>query len=269
MVDKNAINPYDSLWDWMAFDLRLYRTRRSMTLPELGEILGVRKQTINGYESGISKINDGQAAQLDEIWDTGGHFHRLHHFARSGHDPDWFKAYTQLEVRAAMIKLYEALLVPGLFQTPEYARAVLIAGGTRGLDDMVNQRIARQKVLTRVDPPVLSVLLDEGVIDRPVGGRDVMRAQLARLLELSESPNVMLRVVPRTAGAHVGLDGSFKIITADRQDFAFTEANGGGRLVSPGTEVDVFKVWFETIGADALPQGPSRALITQAMERMT
>jgi transcriptional regulator with XRE-family HTH domain len=269
MVDKNAINPYASLWDWLAYDLRLYRTRRGMTLAELGKILGVRKQTVNGYESGISKISEEQAEILDQIWDTGGHFHRLQHFARAGHDPDWFKAYEHFEARATMIKLYETLLVPGLFQTPEYARAILMAGGTRGLDDLVDQRLARQKILTRPNAPMISVLLDEGVIDRPVGGPKVMRAQLARLLELSESPNVMIRVAPRSAGAHVGLDGPFKILTADRQEVVFTEANGGGRLVSPGREVDLFKVWFEMIGADALPQGPSRALITQVMERMT
>lgn len=269
MVDKHAINPYDSLWDWMAYDLRHYRIRNGMTLAQVGDLLHVRKQTVNGYENGISKINSEQAELLDKIWDTGGHFHRLHHFARAGHDPDWFRTYTQQEARASMIKVYETLLIPGLLQTPEYARALLIAGGVSEVDNLLDRRMARQKVLVREDPPAMSVLIDEAVINRPVGGVDVMRMQLARLIEASEVDGVIIRVVPYSSGAHVGMDGAFMIFTVDRRDVVYTEANGGGRFVPPGGEVDDFKIRFEKIGADALPQGPSRALITESMERMT
>jgi hypothetical protein len=112
------------------------------------------------------------------------------------------------------------------------------------------------------------VLLSESVLDWPVGGTEVMRSQLARLLELSELPHVTLRVVPRSAGAYEGLDGPFKVITVEEGEIAFVEAPNGGRLVMDAAEVRGLRLRFDRIGAIALPIDSSRSLVKQIMESM-
>ncbi len=93
-----------------------------------------------------------------------------------------------------------------------------------------------------------------------------MRAQLASVLEWAQHPNITFRVVPRHVGAHVGRDGSFKIMTAGNAEIAYTEACGGGRLVVDSTEVRSFRLRFDRISDLALPVGASIELITQAVE---
>ena len=95
-----------------------------------------------------------------------------------------------------------------------------------------------------------------------------MRAQLAHLLEMGDRPNIGVRVVPMEVGLHLGLDGSFMIITTDSGNVAYVEAPGGGRLVPSPAEVQAYTLRYDRIGQDALPSGPSRDLIRRVMEAM-
>jgi hypothetical protein len=134
----------------------------------------------------------------------------------------------------------------------------------------VDARMARQKILARKTPPRISVLLDECVIDRPVGGPEIMRAQLSRLLEISHTPQMTIRIAPRSGGYHLGLAGAFKIMTCEPEgDVAYTEASEGGRVVLDSTDVRRFVVRFEEIGADALGRSASRDLIQRVMGTVT
>jgi hypothetical protein len=240
--------------------------RAKMTQDDLGRVLGCVKSTVSRLEGAQLQIDEKQAAKLDTLWNTYGHFARLLAFARRAHDPDWIKQHAELEARATDIKTFEALLIPGLLQTPEYARAVFTNGGAEDVGELLEARMRRQETLSRPKPPFLWVLLDEGVIDRPVGEAGLMRNQLARLLEESERPNVSVRIVPRSCGLHAGLDGSFKILYHELGDVAYSEAQLGGRLVVSGTEVRGLAVRYDRIGAQALPEGHSRELIKQVME---
>lgn len=98
-----------------------------------------------------------------------------------------------------------------------------------------------------------------------MGGAATWREQLARLLELTELPHVVLRVVPKSAGFHLGLEGAFKILTVGDRDIVYTEANGGGRLVLSTTEVRSYGVRYDRISMEALPPGSSRCLIREVM----
>jgi hypothetical protein len=126
----------------------------------------------------------------------------------------------------------------------------------------------RQEALSSTPPPQVWIMLDQGVIDQPVGSPKIMYEQLARLLELARLPNISVRVVPRNIGGHPGRDGSFKIMTVDGADVAYTEACGGGRLVVDGTEVRSFRVRFDRIGDRALSVDASIGLIQQVMEEL-
>ena len=132
--------------------------------------------------------------------------------------PEWFDLYVGLEAAAARLSWYEQELVPGLFQTDDYARALIRADhpdeDDAEIDRRMRLRLGLEAILRRsVDPPVLQVVLDEPVLRRPVGGPGVMAAQLDRLAVVSELPNVELRVVPFSAGIHPGiLASSFTIL---------------------------------------------------------
>lgn len=176
----------------------------------------------------------------------------------------------EFEAKASVLKICEPTMVPGLLQTEDYARAIFSAGGSSDVDSLVATRMARQEVVSRPNPPLVLVLLDEGAIDRPVGGRrEVMSDQLGRLLDVSALPHVMLRIVPKSAGYHVGLEGAFKVLTVGSIDVAYTDAGGGGRLIMDAAEVRTFGIRFDRVGTDALSRSSTRTLIEQVRESLT
>src|SRR6266704_1546867 len=129
--------------------------------------------------------------------------------------PQWFRAYVDLEQAATLIRTYEAQLVPGLLQTDDYMRAVMRAAPDEGPEDTelrVELRLARQALLTRPGAPRLWAVIDETVLRRPVGGAEVMRGQLQRLIDTTKLPNVTLQVLPFGAGAHPAMVGAFSIL---------------------------------------------------------
>jgi hypothetical protein len=130
--------------------------------------------------------------------------------------PNAYETYIGFEAEATGIYNYEAQVVPGLLQTAEYASAVIQAEGIYEDDEVHGQRVAvrmaRQAVLTRDPPPKLSVILDEAVLRRQIGGPDVMRRQLTTLAEANERKMITVQVLPFSAGAHRGLAGSFIIL---------------------------------------------------------
>lgn len=127
--------------------------------------------------------------------------------------PAWFTAYVSLETDARILRVYEPQYVPGLLQTHGYARAVLRAGfpndSEEDLQRRVELRLRRQSLLDRPDPPTLWVVMEEAVLHRAVGGPEVMREQIDRLLEASEQEHISIDVVPFSAGAHVGACAPF------------------------------------------------------------
>jgi transcriptional regulator with XRE-family HTH domain len=253
----------------MAFNLRFHRTQRGLSGDAVAKMLNCARSSISRLENGEAKLDESQAAKLDEAWNTGGLFGVMLWYATLGHDPHWFKTFTEFEARSSMIHNYDGQLIPALFQTRGYARALLVAGRNQDVERYLEKRLARQEILNNQNPPDLWVLLSESAIDLPVGGPKVMKEQLAHLLELSELPHVTLRVVPKSAGAHEGLDGPFKVITVRQGEVGFIEAPNGGRLVLDASEVRGLRLRFDRIGAVALPIDSSRSLITQLMETMT
>src|SRR5918997_5761998 len=130
--------------------------------------------------------------------------------------PQLWRSLIDFEAKATRVQNYEALVVPGLLQTAEYARA-LIQGvaptvSEAELNNLVAARMARQTVLTRASAPQFFAVIDEGALRRPVGEPGVMHRQLQHLLGVSEQPHVTLRVVPMAAGAYAGLRGPFVIL---------------------------------------------------------
>ncbi|GAA5049567.1 helix-turn-helix domain-containing protein [Nocardia callitridis] len=127
--------------------------------------------------------------------------------------PSWFGTYLGLEQAASKIRTYEAHLVPGLLQTPEYARAVMALGyEDADMDRRVAVRQRRQEILHRTEAPVVWAVIDEAALHRPVGGPRVHREQMEHLVELAQLPNVTLQVLPYSAGEHAAAGSSFSIL---------------------------------------------------------
>ncbi len=132
--------------------------------------------------------------------------------------PGWFRTFVGLEEAASLIRGYEPHAVPGLLQTPDYARASVQVGFPEATSDEAGRRVAlrlaRQKILDRPNPPRLWVVIDETALRRPAAttGPGVMRAQLDRLIDAAERPNITLQVLPFTAGLHPAMHGLFYLL---------------------------------------------------------
>jgi hypothetical protein len=263
---RQSLDPRSSMWELLAYYLHFLRVKHGLSCAGAGEIARAARQTVSHWEAGRLRPAEDQMDALDEEYGTGGLLGFLLYHAKTGHNPDWLQTHLELEPRASVIKIYELGMVPGLLQIADYARALFVSAGSKDVEGQVALRMERQQILYKEDPPWLWVLLAEPVLEWQVGGAEVMRRQLARLLEVSELPNVVLRVVPKTAGAHMGLHGTFKIMKIAGANLVYTEAMGGGRLVQGASEVANFEMWHDQLGAVALPIDSSRNLIANMLE---
>ncbi|MEO3782740.1 helix-turn-helix transcriptional regulator [Actinocorallia sp. B10E7] len=266
---KEPPDPRLSLWAMMAFYVRFLRTRHGQSGDTVARWLRCSRSSVSRLESGESQLKDREAALLDEKWNTGGLFTNLLWYARLGHNPDWAKSYFSFERRASVLRLYDGQRIPALFQSPEYARALMVAGRSKDPDKAVAERVARQELLHRTDPPEVWVLLSETALLPRIGGAAAMRDQLALLLKASRMPHVHLRVVENRAGATEGLDGPFKVITVSEGDVGFTDATLEGRLITVAAEVTELRNKFDRIGMYATPIDSSQKVIERVMKEMS
>lgn len=267
MTAADEIDPTSSLHAWLAYDLRAYRKRHGMTGTQVGKIIGYVRSHVSNLEAGRVQLDMKQAERLDEAWDTGGHFQRLVTFARKGHDPNWFLQHGQYEAAASVIRIYQGQIIPPPLQTEDYMRALLAESDAEDLEQAVQSRMARQDaILSRSSPPYVWVLMDEDAITSEIGGRRVMFAQLSHLLELGKLPHVSVRLLPKSAGAHLGLDGPFRLITVKSRLVAYVGARRGGRLIEDAAEVQELAVDYERIGFKALSEDASRTRIAEFLE---
>ncbi|MFJ6655633.1 helix-turn-helix domain-containing protein [Streptomyces sp. NPDC091377] len=213
-------------------ELRALRTRAGLTSGEAAALVGWHQSKVSRIETGASgvkpadvrllldayRVNDPDLRELLLVLagsEESGRHHWWH--AYRGVLPPTYRDFISLESQATAMRTLETTVVPGLLQTPEYARAVTRAA-VEGLDEerldaLVEVRLARQDVL-RAEPPLeLHAVLDEAVLHREVGGPEVMARQRERLAEAARLPQVRLQVLPFSAGAHIGVTGPFVIFS--------------------------------------------------------
>lgn len=267
-VGRELVNPKISLWHFLAYELRYERERRGISATQMGQIIGAARSSVSNIEANRRKIDERQAKILDRAWNTGCLFEVMLWYARTAHNPDWFRQYSHYEAKALAIKIYHGQAIPGPLQTDDYIRALLKVSEVKDTEAALAERIARKRaILDREDPPFTWALMDESVLAFPVGRADVMKAQLEHLRELADLPHVIVRVVPTASGAHLGIDGPFQVISLEDQDVAFSGAQNGGRLIEGSREVKELSVRFDRIGAKAASEDESRAIIERYLER--
>jgi len=264
---RDPLNPRLSLWHLLAFQLRYLRELNGLSLAQVGAIINAARSTVSNIEAGRLRIDERQAALLDERYGTGVLLQTLLYFACMGHDPEWQRQYADYEARARIIRIYQGQVVPIGLQTEGYIRALVRESSATNVEMSVAARLKRQTALLEREPaPCLWALLDEGVLEIEVGGREVMREQLEHLLELGSRPNVSVRIVPRYSGAHLGQDGPMRIISLNVRDLAYIGARRGGRLVESPGEVRDLIFEFDCIGQKAASEEESRRIIRRVLE---
>ncbi|MEV0901302.1 helix-turn-helix transcriptional regulator [Actinoplanes sp. NPDC049802] len=174
--------------------------------------------------------------------------------------PTWFQAYLGLEAAASLIRTYEIQFVPGLLQTPDYARAVIMLGHAGATADEINRRVDvrlhRQQILTRPGGPQLWAVIDEAVLRRPIGGVDVMRAQIEALIEAAKLPGVRLQIIPFQAGGHAAAGGPFAILRfpePELPDVVYVEQLTSAIYLDKREDVDHYAMAMERVCIDAEP----------------
>ncbi|MFE7372441.1 helix-turn-helix domain-containing protein [Streptomyces anulatus] len=267
-----AIDPQSSMAALFGSRLRKLRVAAGLTQTEVGVLAHVVDSRIAQLERAtgakpsleLTRVLDKELVADELLIDLWPYVYREAY-------PDWSRAFIAYSARAAVIREYASHVVPGLLQTPEYARALLSVGHTlrdaEHLEERLAARLDRQVRLTGPDRPELWIILDEAVLRRPVGGAAVMQGQLEKLLRMAEEPNVTIQVLPFDQGAHGSLGGSLTVLVMpDGTEIAYTEGAHYGQLTEEPDEVERFVLTYDQLRAMALPPLMSLAMIRSVLE---
>ncbi|WP_030171404.1 helix-turn-helix domain-containing protein [Spirillospora albida] len=265
---RDPLDPKISMWHFLAFYLRFLREKAGLSLTQCGAVIGVARSTVSNIEAGRIRPHEDQLEKLDAKYGTGSLLRLLLWFARMAHEPDWGRQLVKYEEQANTIRSYHGQAIPRQLQIEDYVRALVDVGTEEGADEIVARRLARQKALNdREKQPFYWLIMDEAVLASCVGGPEVMKAQLLHLRRAMDLPNIIIRFVPPSAGAHPGVDGPFQVISLATRDVAYAGAQNGGRLIEQPLEVRDMWTKFDRIGAKALPEDDSRALVEKYLEQ--
>jgi transcriptional regulator with XRE-family HTH domain len=260
--------------------LRRYRVKAGMSQEQLGARVFCSADLIGKIENGQRVPSEQFAAACDAVSElaTGGVLGELRELLRDYLKqrayPGWFVRWPEKEADATILRWFELVVVPGLLQTQDYARALLanrIGGSADNTDDVVAARMERQSILARDEPPELWVVIDEAVLHRPVGGPHVMREQLDHLVKAAQRPSIVLQVIPASVGVHEGLPGAGFIIAAfaDAPQVAYQDTAVRGQVIEDSDDIGVLLATWDRLRAEALPRTASLGLIEEVAKTWT
>lgn len=272
---------------WLGQQLHEARERAKIRMQDVAEHMLRDQGTISRWEAGIVPPKPADVLALLNLYgvDELAHREALDRLSRESWRKGWWDGYTGqvahdfidyawLEDRATLIRSADALVIPGLIQTPDYADAVIRTFDPDASAERIKRwlqfRVKRQDLLIRDDPPALAYVLDEALLRRPVGGPDVMRAQLHHLLDLADRPNTTVQVLPFSTGGHSGQQGAFQIFELPEPypEVAYAETLAGSIYVE-SDKVDRFIRAYDQLRYAALPPDESVALISAAGKELT
>jgi hypothetical protein len=261
--------------------LRRLREARGISRAKAGWEIRASESKISRLELGRVGFKERDVADLLTLYGVAAATERaaLLSLARRANAPDWwqrfgdvlppwFQSYLGLEAAAALIRAYEVQFVPGLLQTPEYARAVIRLGHLDAPEEEIERRVGlrmqRQEALAQPRGPRFWAVVDEAALRRPVGGPVVMRAQLEALIEVTRRPTVRLQVVPFRVGGHSAAGGSYTILRftdADLPDIVYVEQLRGALYLDKREDVECYTAAMERLVAEAEPPGRTAEVV--------
>lgn len=273
----------------LATELRRYRDEAGLTIEETADRLEWSTAKISRIENARVSVLPRDVRHLLDTYGVTDNAARelMLSLARESRQkgwwqqygdavPEWFEVYVGLEADASTISTYQAEFVPGLLQTADYARAVhrayLINVSDQEIDKRVAVRLARQERLTAPDAPQLWAIVNEAAIRRTVGGASVMCAQLKRMIEASQRPDVTLQVLPFSVGAHPAMASAFTMLSFPEPtdpDVVYIEYPTGTLYLEKTPEVQRYTLIFDHLRAAALHVDDSQAFVTRVAAELT
>ncbi|WP_431995726.1 helix-turn-helix domain-containing protein [Streptomyces griseoflavus] len=259
-------------WEFFGAELKRRREDAGFTQVELGTRVFVSGGYIGQFEQAIRKPQWDVAQRIDETLQTDGIFERLcRKLIDDRRYAEYFAKAAELEALATEICEFAPALVPGLLQTPEYARAVTLAMNRFAPDEYIEEKVSgrmeRARILNEDRRPVHWVILHENVLRIPVGGAAVMGEQLEYVAALTRRRTVLTQVLPYMAGAYPTMTGPLKLMQfEDAPPTAYAEAVYSGNLLDDPAVVKQAQSAYDLLRADALAPEASLVLIESAAE---
>lgn len=254
--------------------LRIQRGRLGLTQKEAGELLLVSESSYGAYER-AERIPPIQFLKdADRGLDARGALVACVEMMEEEKYPPKFVDWVRLERLSRVIGAYETMLVPGLLQTPAYAKALyevrVPAYTDEEIERHVEARLERQAVLTRNPPPRVGLVVEESVLERPIGGGEVFKGQLGHLLECVRTMNhLTLQVMPTRRHTHAGLNGPMQLMgTEEGRSLVYVDGQGTTTLISQPLQVNDLFDLFGVLRAQALNPWESVELIERKMEQL-
>jgi transcriptional regulator with XRE-family HTH domain len=259
------------------------RTQAGLTYEQAGEAIGVSHSTIRRMEAAkVARLRLTDAEKLLQTYGVTDQ-QEIDTFLKSVREankrgwwhtyrdvlPDWFAAYLSLEQAALQIRAYEAEFVHGLLQTEAYARALLGAGNPHASAEATERRVAlrmrRQELLSRPAPPRVWVVMDETVLRWPVGGPEVMRAQIDHLIAVNRLPHVTLQIMPFRNGPHPAMRAGafhlFRFRAPELPDIVYLSGLVGAVYLDKDDDVVVYREALDRLGAQSTPARKTEELL--------
>ncbi|MGA8115638.1 MAG: helix-turn-helix transcriptional regulator [Actinocatenispora sp.] len=268
----------------IAMELRRLRAASGMSAEEAGRAVGLSKSAISRIENAESTGQVATVAALMRLYGVAEvDIEPIGEIARQARKrgwwqrwndvlPDWFDTYVGLESEASHISEYEPQLVPGLLQTADYARCVIKAEHPDAAPEEIERRVElRLQRQHSDDPPKLWIVLDEAVLHRIVGGRDIMRSQLKRVLETATKPGNDIQVLSFEAGEHGSMGSAFFILRfPDARDTpcVYLETRAGSLYLEELDEIQQYTTLFDHLRATAVGVRRSEEMISAAIDRL-
>jgi transcriptional regulator with XRE-family HTH domain len=286
----DAINATVRRWQLTA-SLRQLREEAGLTMTQVADQLREapgkwsrsKLQRIETREQGIKTKEIEQLLDLYQVTDADVRATVLDLGATAQERGYWLAIrkdlpedfHSVLDVEAALLsqRQFETMVIPGLLQTADYARALMIGGRPGVARDVVERRVlarmSRQQVLTKPNPLRLHAIVEEGILERPVGTVAVMREQLRRLLTNAEADHITIQVLPKSAGASPALDGPFSILSLPDPipDFGYSEGTGRAVYIEDRDAVREYTLNYGILTGLALSPERSSELIEEAVQR--
>ena len=254
--------------------LRLWRTKAGLSREQLAEAIGYSLAMVQSVELGRRMPQHSFIDAADDVLGAGGMLTAGATHLMRERVPNWFQDYLLVEGEALSFGIYQCMVVPGLIQTEAYARAVYLDScpplTDEEIDDQVAVRLKRQEIWGRVRPPMVSIVLEEAALRRIVGGPEVMKGQIQRLMEFAQWRNAALQVMPTdNSGPHPGISGPITLVeSVEHRNLVYVEYQGGGILISEAEDVSVLVQRFGMIRAKALTPDASLRFLEGLAEEL-
>jgi transcriptional regulator with XRE-family HTH domain len=260
--------------------LRTLRTEQGLTVEQVAEHLLCSPSKVSRMETGHRTATPRDVRDLCGLYGVGDPVERdrMMQLARESRLQGWWQSYdlqystyVGLEADAISIHCFQSAVIPGLLQTPDYARAGHDVAIPRlpdaQIDHAIEAKLTRQRILTKENPPDFAAVIDESALRRVTGSSLIMAEQLDKLLQSTELPNVTIQVLPFDAGTHPALESNFNILElpAPATDVIFVEGLSGSTYLERDADLEIYRRVFTHLRSLALSSADTIELVREVL----